>query len=114
MVSSRFTAPVTATSATPGMERNSRVIPGSAICVSCAGVSDVENNESVTMGASVSLNRRRMGSSISCGRSWRLVLMASRISCVASWSGLEKTNSVVICAKPSRASPLMLLTPEMA
>ncbi len=68
-VSSRFTDPVTDTSATPGIARSSRVIPGSASNVSCAGDSVFDDRPSVTMGASVGLNLRRIGSSISCGRS---------------------------------------------
>ena len=112
-VSSRFTPPDTCTSATPAIERSSRVMPGSAICVSCAGVSDAEYSDNVTIGASVGLNFLRIGSSISCGKSWRFVLMASRMSCVASERSFEYTNCVTICAKPSRASPLIDLTPEM-
>ena len=81
--------------------------------MSCAGDNVVENSDSVMIGKSFGLNLLRMGSSISCGRSWRLRLIASRISCVASCSPLENTNFVMTVAKPSRASPLIDSTPEI-
>ena len=112
-VSSRSTLPGTSTTATPGIERNSRVMPGSARRVSSPGVSVFDDSANDTIGRSVSLNFLMIGSSISAGRSCRIPEMASRMSCVASASGLSNRNSTNTVAKPSSAVPLTFFTPAM-
>ena len=93
------------------MERSSLVMPGSASRVSSAGVSWVDESESDTIGRSVSLSFRMIGSSISSGRSFRTSEMASRMSWVASCSGFSKRNSIMMKPKPSSARPFTFLTP---
>ena len=110
---SRFTPPTTSTFATPAIERNSRVTPGSASNVSCGAVSSFDDMASCTTGRSVGLNFCRIGSFISAGRSLRLRLIASRISVVASCMFLPNWKNVTMVAKPSRASPCTLSTPEI-
>ncbi len=84
-VSSRSMPPTTVTCATPGTERSSRTTVGSAMRESCVAGSVSEVSVSETMGMSAGSNRVRMGSSISFGRSARLLEMASRMSCEACW-----------------------------
>jgi hypothetical protein len=105
--------PETSTSATPGIERSSRVMPGSASRVSSRGESTVEESASDTMGVSVSLSFRMIGSSISSGRSFRIPEIPSRMSWVASASGLVNWNSIMMLAKPSIALPFTFFTPVM-
>ncbi len=112
-VSSRSSLPGIVTSATPPIDRNSREIPGSASRVSSAGVSVDELSASDTMGRSVSLNFLMIGSSSSVGRSCRMLEIASRMSCVASVSGLSKRNSTVMKPKPSSARPFTCFTPAI-
>ncbi len=113
-VISRSTPPCTVTWATPLIPRRERVMPGSASRVS-SGVSRVsEARTSETMGKSSGSNLRRMGSSISAGRSARMLEMASRTSWDA-WSGsLLKTNCTVMVAKPSSEVERISSTPERA
>jgi hypothetical protein len=95
-VSSRTTLPLTATSATPGIERSSRVIVGSARRVSSACESTVLVSARETIGRSVSLNFWMIGSFISTGRSARFADTASRRSCVAPIRSLPNWNSTMI------------------
>ncbi len=110
-VSSRSCFPSTCTSATPGIERSSRVIVGSASRVSSAAVRAVDDSASDTIGRSVSLSLRMIGSSSSSGRSARMSEMASRMSCVASGSGFSNTNSIMTKPYPSDAEPIIFFTP---
>ena len=66
-VSSRFTPPTTFASATPGMERNSFVMPGSASRVRLGASSELELREICTIGWSCGSKRERIGSLISAG-----------------------------------------------
>ena len=83
------------------MERSSPVISGSTRRVSCAGVSEVDDTASETMGRSVSFSFLITGSSSSVGRSMRIPEMASRISCVASVRSFPNWNSMMMEPKPS-------------
>jgi hypothetical protein len=86
------------TCATPGIPRISRVIKGSATRVSSAGDKTDELTAIWTMGKSFGLKRRMIGSSISGGRSFRIALISSRMSCVASFRSFSKRKMVMICA----------------
>ena len=57
----------------------------------------------VTIGSWVGSKRVRIGSSISSGSSCRLALIASRMSCVASWRFFSKSKNTMNCASPSVA-----------
>jgi hypothetical protein len=70
---------------TPGIPRISRVIIGSTTRVSSAGDIVEELTAICTIGKSFGLNRLMIGSSISGGRSFRIALIPSRMSCVASF-----------------------------
>jgi hypothetical protein len=98
---SRSTRPNTCTSATPAIDRSSRVMPGSAKSESCACDSVLEARASETIGTSVSENFLTTGSFISPGRSERMPEMASRISCVASVRFFPNWNSTRMLPKPS-------------
>jgi hypothetical protein len=95
-VSSRSTLPLTSTSATPGSDRSSRVIVGSARRDSSACDSVLLVSASETIGRSVSLNFLMIGSFISSGRSARFAEMASRRSCVASARSFPNWNSTMM------------------
>ena len=82
-VISRLMPPTTLTWATPGIARSARATPGSASRLSVVAGTVAEVSVIVTTGASEGSNRVSTGSSISVGRSARLVEMASRISCEA-------------------------------
>ena len=92
-VSSRSTLPKICTSATPGIARSSRVIPGSASRVSSAGDSTVDEIAIETIGRSVSLNFWMIGSFISVGRSARIAEIASRMSCDATFEILVELGT---------------------
>ena len=68
---------------------------------------------SETIGRSVSLNFRMIGSFISFGKSTRLAEIASRRSCVASIRSLPNWNSTMMKPKPSYALPYTCFTPLM-
>ena len=99
------------------MPRSRRVMSGSAMRVSSAPVRPGDDSVSDTIGRSAGSNWVRIGSSISGGRSLRIAEILSRISCVATFGSLEKSNSTMMFAKLSseleriRSMPLM---PEMA
>ena len=112
-VSSRSTPPTTVASATPGIPRSARVTPGSARRVRAGASSVLEFSESCTIGWSAGSNRVSTGSFISTGRSERMELILSRMSCDASCRSFSKTKKTVTFAKPSCAAPEMRSTPEI-
>ncbi len=112
-VISRSTAPATVTSATSLMPRSALVIPGSAICVSCAPVRWSDVSASVTIGKSFGSNRLRIGSSISSGSSLRISEILSRISCSASAGSFPNSNSAMITPKLSSDCESIFLSPLM-
>jgi hypothetical protein len=112
-VSSRSTFPKVCTSATPAIERSSRVMPGSTSRVSSADDNTVDDTATDTIGRSVSLNLRTIGSLISTGRSARMPEMASRTSWDASLRSFSYRNSIISIAYPSYALLMMRFTPAI-
>ena len=112
-VSSRSMPPTTVASATPGMPRSKRVTPGSAMRVSEAAGSVDELSDNCTIGWSAGSKRVSTGSFISNGRSERMELILSRMSCDACCRSFSKRKKTVTLAKPSCAAPEMRSTPEM-
>ena len=60
-----------------------------------------DDSVSETIGWSFGSKRVRIGSSISVGRSLRMLEISSRISCVACCGSFSKTNSTMMLPKPS-------------
>ena len=102
-VISGYCPPTTSASATPLTPRSAPTTVGSAIAVSASWLIVAEVTVSERIDCSAGSNRVMIGSSISVGRSPRMVLIASRTSWAACATGLLKSKKTVNCARPSTA-----------
>jgi hypothetical protein len=98
IVISRLVPPTTLTEATPGIDDSSRWICCSASSVRSTGARSSDASTSDTIGKSEALNRDRIGSSISVGRSARFSEILSRTSWVASWMFRPKRKKTMMIA----------------
>jgi hypothetical protein len=111
--SSRRSAPLTLTVATPAMPRKRSARSSSARREMSACVSDVDDSASCMIGCAAGSTRVSTGSRISVGSLWRTVPIALRTSSAASIMFLSKLKNSRNWALPSRAVACTRSMPEM-
>ena len=111
--SSRRSAPLTLTTATPGMPRKRSASWSSARRETSACVNEVDDSASCTIGCAAGSRRCSTGSRISTGSLWRTVPMALRTSSAASTMFLSKLKISTSRALPSLAVARTSSTPAM-
>ncbi len=111
--SSRRSAPLTLTTATPGMPRKRSARSSSARREIAAWLCVVLDSASCMIGWAAGSARVSTGSRISSGSLWRTLPIALRTSSAASIMFLSKLKISTICPLPSRAVERTWSTPEI-